>query len=98
MKQACLNCVVCIAVSSCVPAPTKPARGVLVVEAEPNAYLSVDDQVLGTVDALRGGVALTLGTHRVLIEKDGYVSAYRIVHITKSQPTLLRIDLSARLP
>jgi hypothetical protein len=81
--------------------PTAPAPGDAIFHIEssvPDAALWVDGRYIGTVGALRGGIALGAGVHRLEVRHDDYFSRYAELTVTARERKTLRFDLAPMLP
>jgi hypothetical protein len=63
-----------------------------------DAALWVDGRFVGTLDALRGGVAVEPGAHRFEIRHDDYVSHYAELTLADRQRERLTVELAPVLP
>lgn len=63
-----------------------------------DAQVYVDGRFVAPLDALRGGVAVAPGEHRVELRHDDYFSSYREVQVARSARQKLAIDMAAMLP
>ena len=63
-----------------------------------DAQVYVDGRFIAPLDALRGGVAVAPGEHRVELRHDDYFSSYREVQVARSARQKLVIDMAAMLP
>jgi hypothetical protein len=83
------------------PARTKVElpRGVLLVSCPvADAVLVVDEEALGELRALGGGVSVTAGHHRVELRHDRYHTRYAEVDIAAGGRQTLALTLAERLP
>jgi hypothetical protein len=85
--------------------PKVGARGVTandaIVYLESNvrdAQLYVDGRFIAPLDALRGGVALEPGAHRLELRHDDYFSSYLELQLARAERRRLALDLAAILP
>ena len=63
-----------------------------------DAQVYVDGRFIAPLDALRGGVAVAPGEHRVELRHDDYFSSYLEVQVARSARQKLAIDMAAMLP
>jgi hypothetical protein len=63
-----------------------------------DAQVYVDGRLIAPLDALRGGIAVAPGAHRVELRHDDYFSSYREVQVARSARQDLAIDMAAMLP
>ena len=80
------------------PAPVKLPRGVLVVRAPASAALWVDDQLVGEVGRLPGGVSLPAGPHRVELRQGGHHPRYADVSVVPGETRALELTLVDEQP
>ena len=74
-------------------------RGVLLVRCPvPDAVLVVDEESLGELRALAGGVSVTAGHHRVELRHDRYHTRYAEVDVAAGQRQTLELVLAEALP
>ena len=71
---------------------------VLVTSTVPDASLWVDGRYIGTVGAMKGGIAIAAGTHRLELRHDDYFSRYAEVTVSAREHRRLSLDLAPRLP
>jgi hypothetical protein len=71
---------------------------VKITSTVPDASLWVDGRYIGTVGALRGGIAIAAGTHRLELRHDDYFSRYAEVTVHAREHRALALDLAPRLP
>ena len=56
--------------------------------------MSIDETHLGPIGMFEEkGVKLRPGTHRIVVEKEGYFPEYRLVEVAKNTLTTLEIEL-----
>lgn len=82
-------------------APTRiPAAHAIVkfTTAVADAGLWIDGTFVGTVGALRGGVVLDPGAHRVEVRDEAYFVHYQELDLAPGQRLTLAIDLAPLLP
>jgi hypothetical protein len=76
-----------------------PPRAVLVVRcALADAVLVVDEQAIGELAALRGGVRIAAGRHRVELRHDGYHTRYAEVALAAGETRTLELTLVEAYP
>ncbi len=63
-----------------------------------DAQVYVDGRFIAPLDALRGGVAVAPGAHRLELRHDDYFSRYLEVQVARAARQKLAIDLAAMLP
>jgi hypothetical protein len=63
-----------------------------------DAQLYVDGRFIAPLDALRGGIALPPGLHRVELRHEDYFSRYLELAVARAERTQLALDLAAILP
>jgi hypothetical protein len=63
-----------------------------------DAALWVDGRFVGTLEALRGGVAVEPGPHRFEIRHDDYMSHYAELTLAERQRERLTVELAPLLP
>jgi PEGA domain len=74
-------------------------RGVLFVACPvADAVLVVDEESLGELRALPGGVSVTAGHHRVELRHDRYHTRYAEVDVLAGQRRTLELTLAEALP
>jgi hypothetical protein len=74
-------------------------RGVLLVACPvADAVLVVDEESLGELRALAGGVSVTAGHHRVELRHDRYHTRYAEVDVLAGQRRTLELTLAEALP
>lgn len=95
--------VILIALGAC--GPNVGPRGastddaVLVVRSNVrDAQVYVDGRFVASLDALRGGIAVEAGTHRLELRRDDYFSRYLEVSVTRAHRKQISLDLSPILP
>lgn len=88
-----------LACASC-GGPPRPAPGfspddavILVQSNVPDAELWVDERFVGQVGALRGGVALPPGTHRIELRHPRYHTFYEVLTVAARQRDRLEAAL-----
>jgi hypothetical protein len=64
----------------------------------PDATLWVDGRYIGTIGALRGGISIVAGTHRLELRHDDYFSRYAELTVKSREHRALVLDLAPRLP
>ena len=70
-------------------------RGTVRFKGEPgDALLIVDETHLGPIGMFEeSGVKLRPGSHRIVVQKEGFFPEYRIIEVTKDSLTTLEIAL-----
>jgi len=63
-----------------------------------DAQLYVDGRFIAPLDAVRGGVVLSPGGHRVELRHEDYFSSYLEVTLARAERKRLALDLAAILP
>lgn len=63
-----------------------------------DAEVYIDGRLVGPLDALRGGVAVAPGAHRLELRHEEYFSRYLEVRIARAARQKLVIDMAATLP
>ena len=63
-----------------------------------DAQVYIDGRFIAPLDALRGGVAVAPGAHRVELRHDDYFSSYREVQVVRAARQKLAIEMAAMLP
>jgi hypothetical protein len=71
---------------------------VKITSTVPDASLWVDGRYIGTVGALRGGISIVAGTHRLELRHDDYWSRYAELTVHARERRALTLDLAPRLP
>ena len=76
---------------------TDGPRGTVRFKGEPkDAHLSIDETSLGPVAMFReSGVKLRPGTHRILVQKEGYFPEYRLVEVAENELIVVEVELRA---
>jgi hypothetical protein len=64
----------------------------------PDAELWVNDRFVGHVRSLRGGVALSPGSHRIELRHDRYHTHYEVLTVEPRERRTLTVDLAQILP
>jgi hypothetical protein len=74
---------------------TDGPRGTVRFKGEPkDALLFIDETSLGPVAMFEeSGVKLRPGTHRIMVEKEGYFPEYRLVEVADGALTVVEITL-----
>ena len=81
--------------------PNAPREGdaiVKITSTVPDASLWVDGRYIGTIGALRGGISIAAGTHRLELRHDDYFSRYAELTVAAREHRRLTLDLAPRLP
>ena len=70
-------------------------RGTVRFKGDPrDATVSIDETHLGPIGMFEEkGVKLKPGTHRIVVEKEGYFPEYRLIEVAKNRLTTLEIKL-----
>jgi len=89
--------------TSCGPraAATGVTSGDAIVYLESNvrdAQVYVDGRFIAPLDALRGGVAVEPGTHRLELRHEDYFSSYLELRVARAQRRKIAVDMAAILP
>ena len=63
-----------------------------------DAQVYVDGRLIAPLGALRGGVAVSPGTHRLELRRDDYFSGYRELTVARAERKSVAIDLAPVLP
>ena len=63
-----------------------------------DASLWVDGRYIGAIGALRGGIAIAAGVHRLELRHDDYFSRYAELTVRAKEHRTLALDLAPRLP
>ena len=71
---------------------------VKITSTVPDASLWVDGRYIGTIGALRGGISIAAGTHRLELRHDDYFSRYAELTLRAREHRALALDLAPRLP
>ena len=95
--------VLCVILGACggprTRAVAEPPRGVVLVRCPvADAVLVVDEESVGELRALAGGVSMTAGHHRIELRHDGYHTRYLEVDVAADQRRTLDLTLAERLP
>jgi hypothetical protein len=100
-RAAVVGLVVAVAACGARPAP----GGVLATDAivrlasnVADAGLWVDGRYVGSLDGLRGGVALEPGAHRLELRHDDYFSRYLELTLARAERRALTVNLAPVLP
>lgn len=81
------------------PGAAEAGDAVLLIESPvADAAVWVDGRFVAAVGALRGGVSLAAGAHRIELRHDEYVSRYVEVTLVAREQRHLAIDLAPSLP
>ena len=81
-----------------VNAPREGDAIVKITSTVPDASLWVDGRYIGTIGALRGGISIAAGTHRLELRHDDYFSRYAELTVRAKEHRALALDLAPRLP
>jgi hypothetical protein len=91
-----------LALAAChAPAPEGPSARDAIVVVRSNvadAQVYVDGRFVASLDALRGGIALEPGHHRIELRREDYFSAYAELTVARATRTPLSLELAAVLP
>jgi hypothetical protein len=63
-----------------------------------DAQLYIDGRFIAPLDALRGGVALDPGAHRLELRCEDYFSTYLELQLTRAERRKIALDMAAILP
>jgi hypothetical protein len=80
---------------------TRPTSGDAIVYVRSNvrdAQVYVDGRFVAPLDALRGGVAVEPGAHRLELRHDDYFSSYLELVLARAERKRIAIDMAAILP
>jgi hypothetical protein len=88
---------VCFGLAACVA--SEPPRGVLFVRCPvEDAVLVVDEEALGELRALPGGISVTAGHHRLELRHDRFHTRYSEVDVAAGQRRTLDLTLAESFP
>jgi len=94
---------VLVALAACGPKP--PPGGVsasdAIVKLESNvrdAQVYVDGRFIASLEALRGGVAVTPGTHRFELRHEDYFSRYLELTLSRAERRTVSMEMAPILP
>jgi hypothetical protein len=96
-----MRAAVLVVAAACAAPAAAPARptGLLVVRCPvADATLVVDEQPIGELRLLAGGVRVHAGAHRVELRRDGFHTRYAEVTITAGGRADLELSLAEELP
>jgi hypothetical protein len=79
-------------------APRPDDAIIKITSTVPDATLWVDGRYIGTIGALRGGISIAAGTHRLELRHDDYFSRYAELTVRSREHRALALDLAPRLP
>lgn len=89
-------------VAACAHAPAsaraKTDAIVYVKSNVPDAQLYVDGKFVASLEALRGGIAIEPGAHRLELRREDYFSSYLELTVARAERKQIAIDLAAILP
>ena len=73
---------------ACAPkAPITPTVSLRMSGGPPDARVTVDDELVGTLDVVAvRGVALPIGRHTISVEHDGYFPCDKLVEVKEGDP------------
>ena len=83
------------------PDPNAPSADDAIVKLTSNvkdAQVYVDGQFIAPLVALRGGVAVTPGVHRVELRHDEYFSSYLELTVARAERKTIALDMAPLLP
>jgi hypothetical protein len=81
------------------PSAPDPARAVLIVHCPvARATLVIDDQPVGEIAEITGGVRLSAGEHRLELRHDRYHTRYVEVTLTRGERRTLELTMAEALP
>ena len=63
-----------------------------------DAQVYIDGRFVAPLSALRGGVALAAGAHRVELRREDYFSSYVELQLARAERKTLALDMAAILP
>lgn len=63
-----------------------------------DAQVFLDGRLIAPLDALRGGIAIDPGTHRLELRREDYFSSYLELQLARAERRKLALDLAAILP
>jgi hypothetical protein len=63
-----------------------------------DAQLYIDGRFIAPLDALRGGVAVEPGTHRLELRHDDYFASYVELQVARAERKKIAIEMAAILP
>ncbi|HEY0190373.1 MAG TPA: hypothetical protein VGC42_04575 [Kofleriaceae bacterium] len=63
-----------------------------------DAQVYLDGKFVAGLDALRGGIAIEPGVHRLELRRDDYFSRYLEISVSRAERKPISLDLSAILP
>ena len=92
-----------LAFAACGPKldPNAPSADDAIVKLTSNvrdAQVYVDGRFIAPLVALRGGIAITPGVHRVELRHDEYFSSYLELTVTRAQRTTVALQMAPLLP
>lgn len=92
-----------LALAACgaTPAPggVAPADAILYLTCNVrDAQVYVDGRFVAPLDALRGGVAVSPGAHRLELRHEDYFSSYAELKLARAERRRLTLELAAILP
>ena len=82
-------------------APSGPRSDDAVVVLKSNvrdAQVYIDGRFVAPLNALRGGVALAAGAHRLELRHEDYFSSYLELQLARAERRTVALDLAAILP
>ncbi len=82
-----------VAALACAPkAPVVVTVSLRMMGDPPDARVTVDDELVGTLDVVRArGIALPIGKHSISVEHDGYFPCDKLVEVKEGDPPV-RVD------
>ncbi len=101
MRVAALAFAVALAACGPKPPPSRVAPRDALVFVRANvgdAQVYVDGRFVGPVNAVRGGIAVDPGHHRVELRADDYFSRYVELDLARAERKKLQLDLAPVLP
>jgi hypothetical protein len=63
-----------------------------------DAQVYIDGRFIAPLDALRGGIAVDPGTHRLELRREDYFSSYLELQLARAERKKVALDLAAILP
>jgi hypothetical protein len=63
-----------------------------------DAQLWIDGRFIAPLDALRGGIAVDPGAHRLELRREDYFSSYLELELARAERRKIALDMAAILP
>ena len=103
IARAAVAAVLAAGLAGCGPklGPSGIASGDAIVYVRSNvrdAQLYLDGRFIASLDALRGGLAVEPGAHRLELRHEDYFSSYAELQLARAERKQLTLDLAAILP